>query len=61
MENKLHVAIAIIKKLFKNKDKEHLEKSRCSFYVREIMLVIDYDAEFVKYVLIVVIILTIRL
>jgi len=27
----LHVAIAIIKKLCKNKDKEHLEKSRCSF------------------------------
>lgn len=57
----MHVAIAITKKLFKNKDKEHLEKSRGSFYVREIMLVIDYDAEFVKYVLIVVIILTIRL
>ena len=57
----MHVAIAITKKLFKNKDKEHLEISWCSFYVREIMLVIDYDAEFVKYVLIVVIILTIRL
>ena len=57
----MHVVTVIIKKIFKNKDKEHLEESRCSFYVREIMLVIDYDAEFVKYVLIVVIILTIRL
>ena len=35
MENKLHVAIAITKKLFKNKDKEHLEKSRCSFCMLE--------------------------
>ena len=35
MENKLHVVTVIIKKLFKNKDKEHLEESRCSFCMLE--------------------------
>ena len=37
MENKLHVVTVIIKKPFKNKDKEHLEESRCSFCMRNII------------------------